>query len=427
MDAKLLLITANVGSAFENLELIQPIWIKELLETIDRHRPHFVALHFQELGGKTYETTIDGVQEFARKIFESDVGARYDRVLGIFDENTSKKEMFTALGSLYLVEKSLVDVELWDFEKNAFDVPSGCQLYGGDLAGCTVHRKLKFPPDFFPQFRWSRKGYVQTRWKINGRIIDLINLHLFHDASNLTAMEESPSVYTFNRKKALNHVLKSVNEAQTSPIPTLYFGDFNFRLDQKNVAKLFSDGLTRHIVRKDDGSVSRIAYTSSSDDDDEVFAVLEKSFVYRDSGRPSRDDGKEMRQFDLEKNQFSDLCELPLTFPPSYPYKEDVHQGDALNTTRCPAWCDRVLFNRIAQRNFMGANVERHEYGMIGRKVCMGDHKPIYLSVSLPSVDQTNSGNAKRQDGNDRCNHLGTVLVLLAVSAVVVAIVWRRL
>lgn len=31
---------------------------------------------------------------------------------------------------------------------------------------------------------------MRTRWKLTGSSFDLINIHLFHDASNFTAMEE---------------------------------------------------------------------------------------------------------------------------------------------------------------------------------------------------------------------------------------------
>lgn len=36
---------------------------------------------------------------------------------------------------------------------------------------------------------------------------DLVNIHLFHDASNLIAWETSPSVYSGIRHKALGYVL----------------------------------------------------------------------------------------------------------------------------------------------------------------------------------------------------------------------------
>lgn len=42
---------------------------------------------------------------------------------------------------------------------------------------------------------------------VSFRSLDLVNVHLFHDASNLVACNSSPSVYSNNRKNALRYVV----------------------------------------------------------------------------------------------------------------------------------------------------------------------------------------------------------------------------
>lgn len=49
---------------------------------------------------------------------------------------------------------------------------------------------------------------MRTRWELNGTVLDFINIHLFHDASNLAACEEFPSVYCKTRRRALIHTLE---------------------------------------------------------------------------------------------------------------------------------------------------------------------------------------------------------------------------
>lgn len=44
---------------------------------------------------------------------------------------------------------------------------------------------------------------------------DLVNIHLFHDASNLVAWEKSPSVYSGTRQKALGFVLDRYDRQNT--------------------------------------------------------------------------------------------------------------------------------------------------------------------------------------------------------------------
>lgn len=39
-------------------------------------------------------------------------------------------------------------------------------------------------------------------------VFDMVNVHLFHDASNLLAVEKSPSIYSQFRKHALEHTLR---------------------------------------------------------------------------------------------------------------------------------------------------------------------------------------------------------------------------
>ena len=64
--------------------------------------------------------------------------------------------------------------------------------------------------------------------------MNLVNVHLFHDASNLTALISSPSIYSENRKKALLYTLECIKKNQSNQEPEqnfAIFGDFNFRLD----------------------------------------------------------------------------------------------------------------------------------------------------------------------------------------------------
>ena len=76
----------------------------------------------------------------------------------------------------------------------------------------------------------------------------MVNVHLFHDASNLLAAAQSPSIYSQFRKNALQYTLKKYERASMSitdtflclslpldpserSVPFAIFGDFNFRLD----------------------------------------------------------------------------------------------------------------------------------------------------------------------------------------------------
>lgn len=52
---------------------------------------------------------------------------------------------------------------------------------------------------------------------------------------------------------------------------------------------------------------------------------------------------------DSELECFKDrLMEQEIKFPPSYPFTEDMC-GTTYMKTRCPSWCDRILFSHSAK------------------------------------------------------------------------------
>ncbi|XP_075439780.1 inositol polyphosphate-5-phosphatase A-like [Ascaphus truei] len=93
-------------------------------------------------------------------------------------------------------------------------------------------------------------------------------------------------------------------------------------------------------------------------------------------------DTLQLHKFDSEPLPFlSELTEIQISFPPSYPFSESVERPSEFMRTRCPAWCDRVFMSHSASALFHkgedGGNFV--QYDRIGADVCMGDHKPVFL------------------------------------------------
>ncbi|GLD66807.1 inositol polyphosphate-5-phosphatase A isoform X1 [Lates japonicus] len=152
-----LLVTANVGSLFDNLGEIQSEWLQELYKTIHIYKPQFIALHFQEVGGKDYMVNMGHAENFFWTIESNEEMKDYDRVCIYVDNQFQAEDGFTP----------------------------------GRKKGSR---------------QWASDRVTQRE---NQRMIglDLVNVHLFHDASNLTACESSPSIYSANRKNALRYVI----------------------------------------------------------------------------------------------------------------------------------------------------------------------------------------------------------------------------
>lgn len=332
---------------------------------------------------------------------------------------------------------------------------------------------------------------MRTRWLFNGRtILDLVNIHLFHDASNLVAMKATPSPYAQNRQKALEYTLNKIAEplkvidcqeleefTNNIEVPLFIFGDFNFRLDANKVIERITEGAMPEIKRCEvSNEVLEFVYhqredSSCSGDDSKgilrhkldgkgfqsemnktnknnnielakgdlygeeeeeakaatavgspvVMTIGKKLFDCKnlDEVFSAAKNTKWLQEMDNELDSFrSKLQEFKISFSPSYPFKEDTSGAYSYMKTRCPAWCDRILFNASGaqlihcsdhHRAFKMSNEKRLEllqdlgdvqYSLMGSSSPMGDHKPVLLYCRL-NVNVDGGGKRNSTDGMD--------------------------
>ncbi|CAB1443873.1 unnamed protein product [Pleuronectes platessa] len=65
--------------------------------TVQSHKPHFLAVHCQEVGGKNYEASMSHVDTFVKELLSSDTMKEYNRARIYLDENYKSQEHFTIL------------------------------------------------------------------------------------------------------------------------------------------------------------------------------------------------------------------------------------------------------------------------------------------------------------------------------------------
>lgn len=65
------------------------------MDVIKKLEPVFLAVHMQEVGGKTYEKSMEYVQEFIKILCEASELANYDRIRIYLDEDYQSAEHFT--------------------------------------------------------------------------------------------------------------------------------------------------------------------------------------------------------------------------------------------------------------------------------------------------------------------------------------------
>ncbi|XP_028043485.1 type I inositol 1,4,5-trisphosphate 5-phosphatase isoform X1 [Bombyx mandarina] len=341
----LLLVTANVGSIFEDPSVMLPIWTSEFLQAVSRMDPKFIALHLQEVGGKAYEKSMQYVKDFVQRLCDCPELRLFDKIRIYLDEDFSSPEKFTALGNMYFAHSSLVDLKIWDFDLKAYVDVVGKEIHSGNIENASTKEKAKFPQHFFPECKWSRKGFLRTRWTIRGTAVEFVNIHLFHDASNLVAMEPFPSVYCRSRRRALRHTLRQLH-ADGSAAPYFIFGDFNFRTDTAGVVKKVTEDLSAQRVQGG-AEGGRLQYRRRADQR-LVLTVGKKEFAHVDHQKIFREPWLQRYDRELEALR-PHLFEFPVKFPPTYPFEEDVLLPTHYMKTRCPSWCDRVLVSQAAR------------------------------------------------------------------------------
>ncbi|KRY18245.1 Type I inositol 1,4,5-trisphosphate 5-phosphatase [Trichinella patagoniensis] len=367
----------------EVLEHLQAGWLSEIVKVIESKAPKVLAIHFQEIGGKEFKENMHQMKHFFQKLYTI-LSEKFNlrRGLGYYDQDFTNVDTFTALGLLYLFHDDVKEASVCNFQTGNFDAIENFTLTSDSVALPHFH-KLRFSKELFPKSRPSRKGFLQCRLQINGLVIDLVNIHLFHDACNIEAVESvgihslfSPSVFAKKRENGLKFVLKQLDQEKNCQIPMVLFGDFNFRLDTKCLIEEVlapSSVAVQMIVQGDDGKPN-LQYRDLNSGENLV-EMKTKLFNHKlNVGNIQSDNLERLYKLDREPLCHTMLHEFPIQFVPSYPFSENIDCGKDYMYTRAPAWCDRILLNEPAWllANSVSSSVC---YDIIGKDTCMGDHK----------------------------------------------------
>ncbi|EOD26691.1 hypothetical protein EMIHUDRAFT_443392 [Emiliania huxleyi CCMP1516] len=419
---RVLLLTHNVAGIFDDPDEALRPWADGLAALVQRTRADFIALHMQEVGGSRWRTCgLDGAAAVAGAV-EAALPDHWSS--GMMVRTDTAEDGFTALGSIYLVRRSAMQlVRLWRWKEaeGAAGAFESLRAADGPLVpqpGLPPRhcRHERFPRHLYGS-TWSRKGYLLTRWQLGGgggAVLDLVNVHNFHDESNLAALAAGASTYASCRQQALSLVTAALlglrgggaagGGAAPAPASAAFlFGDFNFRLDLAHAVSLLcgAEGLQRaRAVAAADATPLRLETSGGGGEGGDGYLLLgPKQF---ELSQPSllarkltelRGSDRELAAFSASAECALPLEELPLAFPPSYAYREGKGDGtppdeagwcDLLASKRCPAWCDRVLMDRTGGA-LVAASAVTAEYGHEPQPRVLTDHNQVYLAFSVES------------------------------------------
>lgn len=177
---------------------------------------------------------------------------------------------------------------------------------------------------------------MRVKWMLDGRPLDLVNVHLFHDESNINAMQDSPSQYSLSRRNALHYVLSRCRDVEgPSETPLFLFGDLNFRLDLGSVVQHLAREAGGKKLDARDGKTIQLTLLDKHSSDTPLLLLHTKRFLLSTPEVFLEGSGEQFRRFDHEPASFADeLKEIPVTFEPSYPYAESVDKPGSFLTKR---------------------------------------------------------------------------------------------
>ena len=367
------MITANTGSLFED-EIFEEPFLNLMAEELNEKSPDFVVVHFQEMCGKHWNTrdTKECADDFTAKLVAK-VPGYWNSGMIFQPAKDGKDKGFNALAAIVFAKQHLVDgdrIGVWDFDQQE---RVACSSEGFEL-GSSHYRCQTFPSDMFPGIKVGRKGWLHTRFVVDERPVDFVNLHNFHDASNLVSLKlDCPSLYAVNRERAMTYMLENVSFDNESGRAFL-FGDFNFRLELSKVVN--------HLIgaeREEEGDASDAEASRRFSSSRNTLVVAPKKFELG----TTVSDWPPLRDFDVEPAQTigkvaGEFSECAIHFNPTYPYEEDISKKDDYLRNRCPGWCDRIFMSASS----MAAAIDP-TYDVMGMDVCVGDHKPVFLQFDM--------------------------------------------
>ncbi|XP_035221641.1 inositol polyphosphate-5-phosphatase A-like [Stegodyphus dumicola] len=152
--------------------------------------------------------------------------------------------------------------------------------------------------------------------------------------------------------------------------------------------KLTNQAVPVYVKSAQNGEVEKMLYRDPGNENKVILTLEKKVFDLDQHEETFARSEKWLQEFDKEPKVFGeDLFEFDISFPPSYPFKEDTCSGSSYMRTRCPSWCDRILLSKsalsIVNTTPLDSAYLPIVYQLVGENVSMGDHKPVMLMFNL--------------------------------------------
>jgi hypothetical protein len=233
------------------------------------------------------------------------------------------------------------------------------------------------------------EGFLISKWKLFGKVFTFVNVQLHSEGSipleHMKEAQEEQSIVRGDQVKFIqNRLTEYSGEGEEA---ALWAGAFNAQLNQQRLLTDLSDCHKASPEKRngENGKLEGLDY----------FTIDGKKLMVVEKGRfdllGTHDwffglcNGQMGRKYNAEigREAFGGTLREPhIFFPPTSAYYFDKkNDRDCFVRTQCPAWTDRILFNQkfAEMTRFDSFSSSGEYYGMIGRNVDIGKHKPVSL------------------------------------------------
>ncbi|XP_065091560.1 inositol polyphosphate 5-phosphatase OCRL [Ochlerotatus camptorhynchus] len=185
--------------------------------------------------------------------------------------------------------------------------------------------------------KWGNKGGVGVSFQMNEALLCFVNTHLAAHTQEVDRRNEDHDEIIRRMSFEKTFRGRSINEHHH----IFWIGDLNYRL---------TGDTTQRMVNDND----------------------------RDYNQLYRQD--QLYQEKLRLRIFRDYKEGKILFAPTYKYNPGTDEWDSSEKSRCPAWCDRILWK--------GSRTEQLKYDSV-MQLRRSDHKPVYavFKVDIETKD----------------------------------------
>ncbi|KRZ10673.1 Type I inositol 1,4,5-trisphosphate 5-phosphatase [Trichinella zimbabwensis] len=367
---RMIFITANVASLFNEPKKVLETWSATVAKEIGDQKPVFAAIHLQGLNNINNNSNNNSNSNSNNSSSSTNADEFLNNLLRGISSNPAMMEFdccrevnavdYLGMCNIYYC-KAIAQPALFDYRMNSYVTVKGDLHEAANQSTNVDFEKIDGNAE-------HPVGFMMTRWLLHNKSFDFVNLVLSPDNSPLDGCLNWPSENSHRRRHEFSLILERL-ETYMNEECVVFFGNFNCSIDCERFLK-DQMNLNKARILENDNNDELEAYDLSLR---KVFTVTRTQFNFHENHDWlfGTCNGQLVRKYDCELEPFlkGSLYEPNIYFAPTDPYELGPTFGKEPNfvRTECPAWRSRVLINQRTREKIH--HVKKIEYSILNSNI----------------------------------------------------------